>query len=144
MRNALTRTIIQNSFSIFFTMVSLAILGFLAFQSSSKNPPSSSQAVLLAVFAGITQVLAGYAGARGAPSVFVKSALMRLHKVADMAKAADEIAQSARKGGSTATEKREALGQVSVLLSYIQSNALDAVQDWINLRPDATENKPEE
>lgn len=129
--------IAENISVIGLTLLSLVIVTFLAYRSASARPPTIGEATALAVLAGIFQVLASIMGVskgRADPN-FVKGAIMRLGKILLKAQAAAEISEKAF-DHETTHSRRIALGQLSVILSFLQDETADAIRDWNNLYPD--------
>lgn len=122
------------------TALSIGIVGYLAYKSSSPLPPTAAQATLLGLLSGIFQVWAGAIGAstgRADPN-FVKSAVTRLTSIGVKAQAAEVTVQTAYESNDPITWQ-QALGKVSVTTSYLQEEIRGAVQDWKNLHPDAVQ-----
>jgi hypothetical protein len=137
--HAFPQAVIHKMPVIILTTLSLGIIAFLAYKSASNKPPSAGEATLLAILAGIFQILAGIVTpVKGVSPTILKGALMRLYRISRKAKAADEIAQVAFAHGVSANDRRLALGEISALLSFIQDELDDAMRDWVNFHAEAT------
>jgi hypothetical protein len=137
MRQNSLRLLLGNAPLIGLTFLSLAIVVYLAYRSASVHPPTVGEATALAVLAGLFQVWAAILGSskgRADPN-FVRGAVMRLGKIGLKAGAAEQIAQAAFEQ-ETVHSRRVALGQLSVILSFLQGETADAIRDWDNLYPD--------
>jgi hypothetical protein len=129
-QNSLRRFLLGNAPMIGLTFLSLAIVVYLAYRSTSTSPPGVGEATALAILAGMFQILAAIAGsAKGrADPNFVRGAVMRLSKIGLKAGAAEQIAQVAFEQ-ETVHSRRVALGQLSVILSFLQGETSDAISD---------------
>jgi hypothetical protein len=61
----------------------------------------------------------------------------RLVALAARAEGARQVTEALRERGATASEMKQAVGQLSVHLSYIEEGYLDAIEDWRVFHPDA-------
>jgi Na+/phosphate symporter len=136
-QKSIAQLVADNMPVIGLTLLSLVIVVFLAYRSASAHPPTVGEATALAVLAGIFQILASIVGVskgRADPN-FVKGAIMRLGKILLKAQAAAQISEVAF-DQETTHSRRVALGQLSVILSFLQDETADAIRDWNNLYPD--------
>jgi hypothetical protein len=120
-------------------VVSLTVLGVVTTAFLAYTASSPGEAVSLALLASIFQVLAGIVSVKGrADPNFVKSAIGRLADIGLKIRLAELKAQAAYEQG-TPQIRREALGILSVTMSYLQEETRHAVEDWQNLNPEAVE-----
>lgn len=109
----------------------LAILG-------SLDALDSAWAALITVISGLFQ-LAGasmlHREGRADPAL-ARSAVGRLLSMARRAAEAERLAQDSFESG-TASDRRDALGLVSVHLSYLQEQSLQAVDAWHDFHEEA-------
>jgi hypothetical protein len=115
---------------------SLAVMTWVAVKGSSDEPMDPGTAAVLTILAGLFQLL-GAASAARASKVdpgHARGAVTRLARIGLRAQRAEEIANVARESRNL-VECREALGQISLLLSYVQEDAGDMVSDWKHFHP---------
>lgn len=118
------------------------VLGVLA---SSDEPPSGAQSALLVVLAGTFQLWSAsvfHSTGKADPGL-ARSSVRGLLKMASRAAVAGQEAQSAFESGNSKM-LRDTMGAVSVHLSYIQEDALAAVQDWAEFHAIALQDVIEE
>lgn len=115
----------------------LAALGFLvtvalAVLSSQPSPSPASIALLLVLLAGILQFGSArlfHSVGRADPGL-ARSSVRRLLRMGQRAAQAESEVQSALEIGTVA-DQRDALGRVSVHLSYLQEGLMYQTQDWM-------------
>jgi hypothetical protein len=126
------RTVARNKAVLSLTALSIVTTAFLAYTASSPG-----EAVALAMLASICQILASIVSVKGrADPNFIKSAVGRLADIGVKIRLAELRAQTAYEQG-TPQVRREALGILSVTMSYLQEETRHAVEDWNNLNPEA-------
>lgn len=118
---------------------------WLGVASASEEPVDQTTAGLLVLVAGGFQ-LAGatvlHSVGKAEPSL-ARAAVRGLLLQVKRAQGAEEIAQVAFETG-TAAERRQALGTVSVHLSYLAEGAVNAIGDWREFHERAVERLVEE
>ncbi|HEV8713807.1 MAG TPA: hypothetical protein VGX03_13395 [Candidatus Binatia bacterium] len=99
--------------------------------SSSDKPPSGREAASLVTAAALFQLAgAGFLHQSGkADPGHAKSSVRRLVRIGRRARAAEIQANEVLEKG-TAGDMKRILGEITVSLSVIQEDALDAMADW--------------
>lgn len=112
-------------------LFSVLITIWLGLRSASPKPPSGSESAVLVIFSAALQIAGGatFASVGRADPGHAQSAVRRLIRVGTRAKESEGLVQHAIEFGNSTAQKR-ALGQVSVSLSVIQEDAMDAIADW--------------
>lgn len=121
----------------------LAVLGFfvtvaLAALSSQPSPSPVSTSLLLVLLAGILQFGSArlfHSVGRADPGL-ARSSVRRLMSMGQRASQAESEVQSALEIGTVA-DQRDALGRVSVHLSYLQEGLIYQTQDWMEFHEQA-------
>jgi hypothetical protein len=116
----------------------LAVTILLVLKSGSRHPLSTLDSWLLGVMAAVLQIGAGFQFAsigRADPSL-AKSSVRYLVFLGDRAQKARKLAEVSFETGTTA-ERYQALGQLSVYLSEIETGASLAAQSWADFHEDA-------
>jgi 4-amino-4-deoxy-L-arabinose transferase-like glycosyltransferase len=122
----------------------LALLGagltvLLAFLGNRSEPPAASTQALIALLAIMAQVGSAwsFSGDGKADPGLARRSVGRLVALAARAEGARQVTEALRERGATASEMKQAVGQLSVHLSYIEEGYLDAIEDWRVFHPDA-------
>jgi hypothetical protein len=130
----IVHAIIQNKAIFGLTSLSIVITAFLAYTASSPG-----EAVALALLASICQIWASVVSVKGkADPNFIKSAVGRLADIGVKIQVAEVKAQVALECG-TAQQRRETLGLLSVMMSFLQEETRHALEDWRNLDPEVVD-----
>ena len=122
------------------TFLQLAAVGgavwFAFFDQSHATSPAA--AALFVVIAAVLQFGASllFSRAGRAEPAHARSSVAHLEELAQRAAAARAIAEGGHLKGVPAPTVREALGRVSVDLSWIESGLLRAIRHWIEVRPE--------
>lgn len=122
------------------TGLAMLLTGALAVMSSLSTPSPVAIAGLLAVLAGVFQVLSArlfHSVGRADPGL-ARSSVTRLVTLGQRAARLEEEVQEAMEMG-TARQQKEMLGRVSVHLSYLQNELGVQVRDWQEFHKDALE-----
>jgi hypothetical protein len=124
----------------------LALLGvgltvLLAFLSNRSEPPAASTQALIALLAILAQLGSAwtFSGDGKADPGLAQRSVGRLVGLALRADSARQLTERMHAGGATASEVKQAMGQVSVHLSYIEEGYLNAIEDWRVFHPYAVE-----
>lgn len=123
----------------FFFVVSVCFVAYLAARGAdSKDPPSSRELIVLAVFSAVAQVIASYMWSmvgRANPS-HVRSAVRLLMRAQGRALRFSAAATSAYELGS-ANGRRLELGRLSSGLDDLAEDIEGAISDWREVHPKA-------
>jgi hypothetical protein len=118
----------------------------LAFLSNQHKPPAASTQALIALLAILAQLGSAWAfsGVGKADPGLAERSVARLVGLATRASLAKAVAEKCRgtNPGVPASAIRQAMGELSVHLSYLEEGYLDAIDDWRVFHPDAV-NKAE-
>lgn len=113
----------------------------LAFLSNQTKPPAASTQALIALLAILAQLGSAWAfsGAGKADPGLAERSVGRLVGLATRASLARVMAEKSRETNPGVTVMRQAMGELSVHLSYLEEGYLDAIEDWRIFHPDAVE-----
>jgi len=116
----------------------------LAFLSNQAKPPAASTQALIALLAILAQLGSAYAfsGVGRADPGLAERSVARLLALAARASFAKAAAEKCKEESPGAPAMRQAMGEVSVHLSYLEEGYIEAIEDWRVFHPDAV-NKAE-
>jgi hypothetical protein len=112
---------------------------WLAARGQAATEPTTAESIALVVLAGMLQLAGtvyGFGGGRADPTL-ARSAVRGLILIAKATEQTESLAQSAYESDSDKDQLREAMGQISVALSFIKEDTLDAIYDWHEFHRDA-------
>ena len=111
----------------------------LAFLSNRTQPPAASTQALIALLAIFAQLGSAWAfsGAGKADPGLAERSVARLVGLAARASLARAMAEKCREANPGAPAMRQAMGELSVQLSYLEEGYLNAIDDWRVFHPDA-------
>ena len=111
----------------------------LAFLSNQTKPPAASTQALIALLAILAQLGSAwtFSGAGKADPGLAERSVARLVGLAARASLARAMAEKFREASPGASAMRQAMGEMSVHLSYLEEGYLNAVDDWRVFHPDA-------
>jgi hypothetical protein len=113
----------------------------LAFLSNQTKPPGASTQALIALLAILAQLGSAwtFAGAGKADPGLAERSVARLVGLATRASIARAMAEKCQEVNPGTPAMRQAMGQLSVHLSYLEEGYIDAIDDWRVFHPDAVE-----
>ncbi|MEG3635504.1 hypothetical protein [Micromonospora palythoicola] len=117
-------------------LCSLGVTVWVAVKGGSAQPLDGVTSAFLAVLSGLFQILGATAAARAGKvdPGHARSAVTRLTRIGLRAQQAEQWANMTKDSGST-VKSREALGQIGLLLSYVQEDASDMIDEWRHFHP---------
>jgi len=123
------------------TLTGAALTVALAFLGNVSEPPSAAWQAFIAFLAIVAQIGAAIMfGKEGRTDpAFAQRSVSRLVGLAKRASEARETAELLAERGAPVGEVREAIGVLSVHLSYFEEGYLDAIDDWRTFHPDAVQ-----
>ncbi|MDA0564607.1 hypothetical protein LG943_09735 [Streptomonospora sp. S1-112] len=115
----------------------LVLLGFsltvyLGFESGAEEQPTRGTSALIAVLSGVFQFMgaARFHAIGKADPTLARASVRRLHKMILRANATRILSEKLAEYSNIPTKHKNALGMISVNLSWIEEGLLDAVDDW--------------
>lgn len=113
----------------------------LTFLGNVDDPPSASNQALLALLAISAQIGAAWVfNGEGKPDpTMARRSVARLVRLATRVEGARLQAQAASGKGTAAADVREAVGLLSVHLSYIEEGVVESIDDWRAFYSEAVE-----
>lgn len=124
----------------------LAVVGagstvLLALLGNQEEPPAASTQALIALLSILAQLGAAwiFSGYGKADPTLAQRSVGRLVKSAQNVNNAKLIAEALQQRGTTTTELRQGVGELSVHLSYIEEGYVEAIEDWRVFHPRAVE-----
>jgi len=113
----------------------------LAFLSNQTKPPAASTQALIALLAILAQLGSAWAfsGVGKADPGLAERSVARLVGLAVRASLAKAMAEKCRETNPGVSAMRQAMGELSVNLSYLEEGYLNAIEDWRIFHPDAVE-----
>jgi hypothetical protein len=113
----------------------------LAFLSNKANPPPASTQALIALTAILAQLGSAwvFSGVGKADPGLAERSVARLVGLATRASLAKTVAEKCRETNPGAPAMRQAMGELSVHLSYLEEGYIEAIEDWRIFHSDAVE-----